>query len=98
MNKGLAAGGLLVAALVIAGGIYMVDIDQTEETRLPDVDVNIEGGNLPEFTAETGSVAVTDEQVTVDVPDVDVEVSSTEETFSVPSLEVTPPEEDTATN
>ncbi|WP_224823228.1 hypothetical protein [Cognatishimia sp. MH4019] len=98
MNKGLAATGLVVAALVVAGGIYMVDIDQTEETRLPDVDVNVEGGNLPEFTAETGSISLTEEQVTVDVPDVDVEVSSNEETISVPGLEVTPPEGDTATN
>ena len=74
----------LAAILVIAFAIFFVDIDQTEEGSLPDVDVSVEGGNLPEFDAQTGSVSVTEEEV-------DVEVTTEEKTITVPGVEVTPP-------
>lgn len=70
--------GTIIAAiagvLVLAAGIYMIDIDQTQETRLPDV--TVEGGQLPEFDAEMGDIEVV------------------EDTVTVPSLEVTPPADD----
>ncbi|OAN81786.1 hypothetical protein A8B78_08965 [Jannaschia sp. EhC01] len=70
--------GALIAAIIaliaIGFGIYMIDIDQTEEMSVPTV--TIEGGNLPEYDAEVGDVEVT------------------EETITVPSLEVTPPDAD----
>lgn len=65
--------GVIVLALAVAFGIYFVDVDQTEEASLPDVDVSVEGGNLPEFDAEVGDVDVGTEEVTVTVPTVDVE-------------------------
>ncbi|GAB5448011.1 hypothetical protein [Gymnodinialimonas sp.] len=52
-----------IAAIVAVVGIYMVDIDQTEQGALPDV--SVEGGNLPEFEAEVGSVEIIEETVTV---------------------------------
>ncbi len=73
---------VVVVALVVGFGFYMVDIDQTEEARLPDVDVSVEGGNLPKFDADVGSVNIGQDEVTV----------------TVPTLEVTPPEENTANN
>ena len=82
----------LAAILVIAFAIFFVDIDQTEEGSLPDVDVSVEGGNLPEFDAQTGSVSVTEEEVDVEVPD--VEVTTEEKTITVPGVEVTPPADD----
>ncbi|PTX54789.1 hypothetical protein C8N43_3610 [Litoreibacter ponti] len=81
-----------VAVAAIAAGVYMIDIEQTEQAALPDVDVSVEGGNLPEFEAEVGEIAVTEETVTV--PDVDVEVSVNESEVSVPSISVTPPSND----
>ena len=72
-------GALAVVALVVFG-FYMVDIDQTQEAALPDVDVSVEGGQLPEFDADVGSVSVGEEEVTV----------------TVPTLDVTPPEDDNA--
>ncbi|WP_299681457.1 hypothetical protein [uncultured Roseobacter sp.] len=69
-------GTIIAAVAVVAAvafGVYMIDIDQTEEARLPDVDVSVEGGNLPEFEAETGDVDVGTKEVTVTVPTVDVE-------------------------
>lgn len=64
----------IVGALVIAAGVYMIDIDQTQSAELPEV--SVEGGQLPEFDAEVGDIEVT------------------EETVTVPSLEITPPEDD----
>ena len=79
----------LAAILVIAFAIFFIDIVQTEEGALPDVDVSVEGGNLPEFDAQTDSVSVTEEEVDVEVPD--VEVTTEEKTITVPGVEVTPP-------
>ena len=72
--------GIVVVAIAIAFGIYMVDIDQTEEARLPDVDVSVEGGNLPEFDAEVGDIDVGSKEVTVEVPTVDIQSPEEERT------------------
>ncbi len=71
---------IAAAAVAIAGaaGIYMVDIDQTEEARLPDVEVTVEGGNLPEFDAEIGDIDIGTEEITVTVPTVDVQTPDQE--------------------
>ena len=86
---------MTVAAVAVAGvaiwlGVALVDIDQTEEARLPDVDISVEGGNMPEFEAEVGSIEVTEETMTV--PDVEVTVEETEVT--VPGLEIVSPDEE----
>ena len=49
---------VIVAAIAIGFGVYMIDIDQTEEGSLPDVDVSVDGGNMPEFDADVGDVEV----------------------------------------
>jgi hypothetical protein len=54
---------VLIGALVLIGGVYMIDINQTQDTELPDV--AIEGGQMPEFEADIGEVDVTEETVTV---------------------------------
>jgi len=64
----------VVAAVAAIGfAIFMVDIDQTEEASLPDVDVSVEGGNLPEFQADIGDIEVGTEEVTMDVPIIDLQ-------------------------
>lgn len=65
---------VIIAVIAIGFGVYMIDVDQTEEMSMPDV--TVEGGNLPEFDAEVGDIEMT------------------EDTITVPSLEVTPPEAD----
>ncbi|GFE63026.1 hypothetical protein [Litoreibacter roseus] len=84
--------GVAVLAVAVLFGVYMVDIDQTQDARLPDVDVSVEGGQAPEFDAEVGSISVGTDETTVTVPD--VEITTTEETVTVPTLNVTPPEND----
>lgn len=68
--------GVVIAAIVgvaaIAFAIFMIDVDMTDEASLPNVDVNVEGGDLPEFDAEVGDVDVGSKDVTVTVPTVDV--------------------------
>lgn len=92
MKTGIAIAGAVAVAAVVAVGFYMVDIDQTQETRLPDVDVSVEGGQLPEFNAEVGSVTVGETETTVEVPN--VEVTMEEETITVPTINVNPPSDD----
>ncbi len=83
---------IVVAAAAIGFGIYMVDINQTEEARLPDVDVSVEGGNLPEFDAEVGTISVGSTEETVTVPD--IEITTQEATVTLPTIDVDAPEED----
>lgn len=72
MKTGTIIAGIAAVA-AIAFAIYFVDIDMTEEAALPDVDVSVEGGNLPEFEAETGDIDVGSTELSVTVPTVDVE-------------------------
>lgn len=69
--------GTVIAAIAIAilvgVGIYMVDLDVTEEARLPDVDVSVEGGQMPEVDAQVGDIETGTEEVTVTVPTIDVQ-------------------------
>ena len=92
MKTALTIAGAVVVVALIAVGVYMVDVDQTQEARLPDVDVSVEGGQLPEFDANVGSIAITEEEVVVEVPK--VEVTMEEETVTVPGISVTPPAND----
>jgi hypothetical protein len=59
------ASGLALAAC---------DVDQTQNAQLPDVDLNVSGGQAPEFNVTGPEVNVGMENKTVQVPDVDVNV------------------------
>ncbi len=66
-------------AVVRALGIAVVlsasacDVDQTKEGKLPDVEVNTSGGQMPEFDVDTPTVNVGTEKKTIEVPTVDVD-------------------------
>lgn len=64
--------------IVLAGasglGLAACDVDQTKEAKAPDVDVNVSGGQAPEFNVTGPEVNVGMENRTVQVPDVDVKV------------------------
>lgn len=96
MKPVLAIVGGVAAIAVIAFAVFMVDVDQTQEAALPDVDIDVEGGQLPEFDAEVGSISVGETDVEVEVPD--VEITTNTETVTVPTLNIEAPEDDTATN
>ena len=62
----------VIAVVAIAFGIYMIDVDVSGELRAPDVDVAVEGGELPNVDAEVGTIETGTEEVTVTVPTVEV--------------------------
>ncbi|MBT8417827.1 MAG: hypothetical protein KJO42_10335, partial [Silicimonas sp.] len=72
MRPGIIAA-VIAAVAVVAFGIYYFDVDQTQDASLPDVDISVEGGEMPEYDVETGDVDVGTEEVTIQVPTVDVE-------------------------
>jgi len=62
---------MIIAASCLA--FAACDVDQTKEGEMPDVDVNVSGGQLPEYNVEGPSVNVGTENKTVQVPTVDVD-------------------------
>lgn len=66
----------LIAPLAI--GLAACDVDQTQEGELPDVEVT--GGQMPEYDVETADVDVGTEEKTVEVPDVDITMPDAEGT------------------
>lgn len=77
---------LLAAAAFVAWGC---EVEQTEEGALPEVDVR--GGNLPEYDVDAPDVDVGTREETITVPDVDVDAE--ERTIRVPDVDVNPPDE-----
>jgi uncharacterized lipoprotein len=64
----------ILIVLAGASGLAACDVDQTKNAQLPDVDVNVSGGQAPEFNVTPPEVSVGTENRTVQVPDVDVKV------------------------
>ncbi|OYX47830.1 MAG: hypothetical protein B7Y87_00920 [Sphingomonadales bacterium 32-64-22] len=64
---------LMSLALVstAALGLAACDVEQTEEGEMPEVDVN--GGELPEYNVDAADVDVEMEEQTVEVPTLEVE-------------------------
>ena len=62
---------MLVGASCFA--IAACDVDQTKEGEMPDVDVNVTNGQLPEYNVEGPSVNVGTENKVIQVPTVDVD-------------------------
>lgn len=69
MKTGAIIAGV-IAVIAVAFGIYMIDIDQTQEGEMPTV--SIEDGQMPEFDADVGDVEVTRDTIEVPVPDVEI--------------------------
>jgi hypothetical protein len=73
---------MIVAAL----GLGACSVEQTEEGEMPQV--NVEGGQLPNYDVDAPDVDVNSEQRTVTVPDVDVDVNREQRTVTVPDVDV----------
>lgn len=89
---------LAAAALTVA-----CEVDQTQEARAPDVDVDAEEGNLPEYeVTKTEEGRMPDVDVDVkggqmpkyDVDVADVDVGTKEKTVTVPDVDVTMPDDE----
>ena len=61
----------LIVAPLFAFGLAACDVDQTQEGELPDVDV--QGGQVPEYDVDAADVDVGTDTQTVITPDIDVQ-------------------------
>ena len=61
--------------LGLAVGVAACDVDQTEEGDLPEV--NVEGGNLPEYDVDAAEIEVNTDTSMVVTPDVDIVTDDT---------------------
>lgn len=80
--------GVLMAALTMVVALGACSVEQTEEGEMPDV--NVEGGNMPEYDVEPVDIEITTDTATVTVPDVDVSTQTA--TVTVPKVDVKPPQ------
>lgn len=63
----------ILAALLSFGLFgFGCDVDQTEEGRAPDIDIQADPGEAPEYDVDTAEVELKTEEETVRVPDIDV--------------------------
>lgn len=83
--KWLIPGAVLLTTLGMAG----CDVDKTEEGSLPDVEV--EGGNMPEYDVDAAEVDVGTKEKTVTVPDVDVTMPDDDEPVIVEPVDPVEP-------
>lgn len=80
----------VVVIVVLLFSFNLINLNVTGETELPDVDVSVEEGSLPEVEADTADIDIGTETEQVEVPDVDVEVGTEETDVTVPTVDVEP--------
>lgn len=64
-----------IVKLLAAGAFVTLgacEVKQTENGQMPDVDVNVSGGQLPEYNVQGPEVTVGTKNETIQVPTVDV--------------------------
>lgn len=83
-RSGLIIAVVAVLAVIAAFAFGLIDIDQTKETKLPEVAV--EGGQAPAFDVKTADVDVGTTNTSVEVPTVDV--GTTREKVELPTVDV----------
>jgi hypothetical protein len=84
----LVATGIAVAAIGC-------DIDQTREAELPEVEVR--GGQMPQYDVDTADIDVNERPAEVNVPDIDVDVDTERRRVTVPDVDVTMPDDEPET-
>ncbi|NZA27114.1 hypothetical protein H0E84_12060 [Luteimonas sp. SJ-92] len=91
MKPALIKSAALVAAIGAALSLGACQVEQTEEGKMPEVEVDAKAGQLPEYDVETADVEVGTRTETITVPDVDVHTEERE--VEVPDVDVTMPDE-----
>ena len=84
MRNGIIVAAVAVVAIIAAFAFGLIDINQTKETKLPEVAV--EGGQAPAFDVKTADVEVGTTTTSIDVPK--VEVGTTKEEVKLPTVDV----------
>ena len=82
--RGIIVAAILVLVVIAAFAFGLIDINQTKETKMPEVAVT--GGQAPAFDVDTAKVDVGTKQTSVDVPKVDV--GTTKADIDLPTVDV----------
>lgn len=87
---------VVVAVLaVLAYALGLFNVDSSGELEAPDVDVAVQGGEVPDVQVETADIDVGTQTETVKLPEVDVK--TTEEEIKLPDVDITPAGDDGST-
>jgi len=76
--------GLIALGVVAAMATGMLRVNQMQGASMPTVSVQAEGGSLPKYQAETGSVGIGNTAKTVEVPTVEMKKA----TVVLPTIDV----------
>ena len=79
------------AVVLIAVGTLGCDVDVKDKGQLPDVDVAVEPGRVPDVDVRGPDVDVKTKETTIKVPDVDIKTKK--KTIKVPDVDVRIPQE-----
>lgn len=93
-RSGLIIAIVAIIAIIAAFAFGIVDVDQTAETKLPDVEV--EGGQMPKFDVEAADVDVGTTTTNVEVPTVDV--GTKDVGVNLPTVDVKPADDPNTKN
>lgn len=83
-RTGLIIAVIAILAIIAAFAFGLIDINQTKETKLPEV--SVQGGQAPAFDVDTAKVDVGTKNTDVTVPK--VEVGTTKAEIKVPTVDV----------
>jgi hypothetical protein len=83
---------ILIPLLALAMFTTSCDVNKKESAELPEVDIDVEEGNLPEYDVKWADIDVTTTTETVEVPKVVIVME--EEQVEVPVINVDMPNED----
>lgn len=91
ISKKKVALPLLLSAALMTVSTTGCRVRQTQEGELPDVDVQVKGGQVPKYDVDGPKVDVKTKTKKIEVPtDVDVKTETRE--IKVPEVSVTPPQ------
>ena len=68
---------ILMLAVVMMAPLVACKVEQTEEGEMPEVEVK--GGNMPEYDVDAADVTVGTKEKTITVPDVDIQMPDEED-------------------
>ncbi|HEX9944113.1 MAG TPA: hypothetical protein VGG03_19040 [Thermoanaerobaculia bacterium] len=88
--KKKAALPLLLSAALLTVSTTGCRVRQTQEGEMPDVDVEVKGGQVPKYDVDAPDVDVKMKDKQVQVP-TDVDVKTEKRTVKVPEVDVKPP-------
>ncbi len=82
--------GVTLLAILLLASLGACRVRQTEEGKLPDVEVT--GGEMPKYDVDTAEVDVSTSTATITTPDVDISTETTKVTIPDVDVKMPPPE------